>query len=120
MKKLLHKSYGTKFQINDLKLSEEELIEFFESLPLNQNLDDVTEELLIEYLNVNKAYKFKYHGEIYIYVLSNNPYTKYKELQKYQIVEVDTSKLWMIDVYDGYEDVRYFELSDDNMLVEIE
>lgn len=38
-------------------------------------------------------------------------------LSRIFIVEVDTTKLWMLDEYDGYEAIRYFILSDRNQLV---
>lgn len=36
-----------------------------------------------------------------------------------KIVDVDTSKLWKIETYDGAEDVVYFSLRDNNQLVEM-
>lgn len=38
-------------------------------------------------------------------------------LSRIFIVEVDTTKIWMLDEYDGYEAIRYFILSDRNQLV---
>lgn len=36
-----------------------------------------------------------------------------------KIIDVDTSKLWRIDTYDGAEDVTYFSVTDNNQLVEM-
>lgn len=40
--------------------------------------------------------------------------------QKLAVVDVDTSKLWEIEEYDGMESLVYYKIGDNNQLEEIE
>lgn len=35
------------------------------------------------------------------------------------VVDVDTSKLWLLDCYDGSEGIKYFEADSNNQLIEV-
>lgn len=48
------------------------------------------------------------------YYVNNGEYIGY-----WYIKEIDTSKLWWLDTYDGAEDIQYFEVMENNQLHEI-
>jgi hypothetical protein len=107
MRVVLNSCYGTTVYPEGCK-TEQDVLNLFDSL------EEISDENLIESERMTKVIKHK-NNLIYTAKLDSGNF--YKRLT---IVDIDTSKLWRIDEYDGYEFFVYYKIGDNNQLEEIE
>ena len=83
-------------------------------LDLFDSLEEINDESLIKNKCVTKPIRYKNH---LFYTTESSFVNCYEELT---IIDVDTSKLWRIDEYDGAESLVYYKIGENNQLEEIE
>ena len=88
--------------------SRQDIIDLFESL------EETSDEELIK---AKQEKKFVKHKNSLFYVVKYGPKQYHEEIE---IVDVDTSKLWKIEEYDGAESLHYYKIGENNQLEEIE
>lgn len=107
MRVALNTCYGTKVYPKGCK-TEQDVLNLFDSL------EEISDENLIESERMTKVVKYKndliYTTKLYSCVF----------YQRLTIIDVDTSKLWRIDEYDGHQSLIYYKIGENNQLEEIE
>lgn len=88
--------------------SRQDMIDLFDSL------EEISDENLIDDEQETKVVKYK-NSLFYTVKLGST-----KFYQETEIVDVDTSKLWRIEEYDGAESLVYYKIGENNQLEEIE
>lgn len=88
--------------------SRQDMIDLFDSL------EEISDENLIDDEQETKVVRYK--NSLYYTVKLGS--TKFH--QETKIIDVDTSKLWRIDEYDGAESLVYYKIGENNQLEEIE
>lgn len=107
MRVVLNKNYGLMTYPVGCK-SHQDILDLFDSL------EEINDENLIKNKCVTKPIKYKNH---LFYTTESSFVNCYEKLT---IVDVDTSKLWKIEEYDGMESLVYYKIGDNNQLEEIE
>ena len=130
MRLALHGSYGGYLMPKEFVCGSDDRVEKAESLAewLDTNMDipsialtELSEKAVIDKLrNGPECVRVLEEGTdltSFYYVKNACSIGERIFLSRIFIAEVDTTKIWMLDEYDGYEAIRYFILSDKNQLV---
>ena len=104
--RLVLKIYDTTEYPKNCK-TEQDVLDLFDSLPILTEMTQAKEEL-----KNNEVVRFE---DCLFFNLTKSGY-----FDKLNIVDVDTSKLWRIDEYDGAESLVYYKIGENNQLEEIE
>ena len=86
--------------------TEQDVLDLFDSLPIFTDMTQAKEEL-----KNNEVVRFE---DCLFFNLTKSGY-----FDKLNIVDVDTSKLWRIEEYDGAESLVYYKIGKNNQLEEI-
>lgn len=85
-----------------------------EYLEKNAKVTSIT-EMEAEHVQADTLYKFAYRRSIK-YAINQKQKNGNVMLGQWSIQEIDTSKLWYIDSYDGSEYIKYFKKGNGNQL----
>ena len=107
MRVILNKNYGLMTYPTGCA-SRQDILVLFDSL------EETDDESLINDKRVTMPIKYKNN----LFYTTESSFMNFR--QKLAVVDVDTSKLWKIEEYDGMESLVYYKIGDNNQLEEIE